>query len=165
MMRTIMRAAVAVGLAALLMAAPGIAAAAECANVEGTFNLQEVRDPALCSSPIGRCWQGSLSGDLAGTYDFIFTSLTAADPNDPNLFNYTGTSVITLEQSSQPQLFTQDSGFLRLNPLGPTPFQATATIVGGTRRYRHASGQLVLVGGLDELTGLVIGTYTGQVCR
>jgi len=95
--------------------------------VQGIYNLKEVRDPALCSWRIERCWQGSLSGDLVGAYNFVFTSLTTPEPNDPNLFDYTGTSIIALNEPSQPQLFSQDTGSLRINPLGPTPFQTTAT--------------------------------------
>lgn len=43
-------------------------------------------------------------------------------------------------------------------------FETTVNIVGGTKQYEGASGQLVATGSLTP-TGGTAGTYSGEICK
>ena len=47
---------------------------------------------------------------------------------------------------------------------GRAPFVTTVHLVGGTRQYAGASGQIVAPGVLDLAKGTTDGTYTAVIC-
>ena len=140
----------------------GATAHHRCTPVSGDFTSVLVTGPE-CASPIGMCTHGILTGDLRGTYDFVFTSLMpAGDPSDPLKMVYTGTSKIVTQGGT---MIGQDTGWLRINPTGPSAFETTVNIVGGTGKYKKATGFIVATGELNLVTGEAVGTYTGEICR
>jgi hypothetical protein len=71
-----------------------------------------------------------------------------------------GTGVIWT--SNDTELFGMDSGVMHVGADGRATFTTTRHIVGGTREYQNASGQIVASGILDFTTGLAAGTYGGE---
>jgi len=125
------------------------AAAKECKPVSGTFEATTV----ACPAPF--CTAGSLTGDLEATYAFAMTSAT---PDGP-ILNFTGASTIIREHGGA-ELYGSDTGWINF---ANGTFQTTVNIVGGTKQYEGATGQLVATGNLTA-TGTV-GTYTGEICK
>jgi len=76
--------------AALALAGPAAAAAGGCHDVSGTFVAVA---PAVCPSPVGICTHGTLSGDLAGTYDFVASGFSPTG-------DLVGNSTITLKNGA-----------------------------------------------------------------
>ena len=148
------------GTSILLLTFSGLAYAG-CKHFDGPFSSVLVPPPA-CTSPIGLCTHGHLSGDLEATYDFTFASLApAGDPSDPTKFFYTGTSIVT---TSKGVITTADTGVI--SGAGPiNPFVTTAQVAGGTHRYKNASGAFVATGELNGPTGVAVGTYTATICH
>src|SRR5689334_16680836 len=75
----------------------GDAAADEggCHLKSGPFVSYLVAPPA-CTSPIGVCTLGTLTGGFKGTYFFTMDTIAwGGDPTDPSMFVYTGHSLIT----------------------------------------------------------------------
>ncbi|HEV3115543.1 MAG TPA: hypothetical protein VGY58_00730 [Gemmataceae bacterium] len=153
-----------IGLAAIvgLALVVGRAFADPCKDLEGPFS--SVLNTDDCSSPVGICTLGQLSGDIEATYAFTMMTLqNAGDPDDPTKFVYTGKSVITVAGSNA-QLFSDDTGVIHI--AGPeAPFVTTANLNGGTKEYRDATGQFVATGVLDFSTGEAVGTYTAEICK
>ncbi len=58
------------------------------------------------------------------------------------------------------ELYGADTGWINF---ANRTFETTVNIVGGTKQYDGASGQLVATGNLTP-TG-TIGTYTGEICK
>ena len=136
---------------------------AGCKQYAGPFSSVLVPPPA-CTSPIGLCTHGQLSGDLQAAYDFTFATLApAGDPNDPTKFFYTGTSIVTTNKGI---IHTTDTGVISgVNATVIDPFVTTAQLAGGTHRYKNASGVFVATGELNVLTGEAAGTYTATICH
>ncbi len=134
-----------IGLLALCPAAPSRAAAGGCHAVSGAFTAVS---PPDCPSFL--CTHGTLTGGLAGTYDFVATGLT---PDGA----VTGHSTITLGNGA----VIRGSDTSVLNPDGT--FVTTIRIVGGTRQYAHATGALVAPGAFTA-DGGTEGTYSGVIC-
>ena len=130
---------------ASILAPIGVSRAADCQVASGDFTA--VR-PQSCSSPVGICTHGTLRGGFPSTYDFVADTLVPAnDPDSPNKSLYTGHSIITTPKNGQ--LFGRDTGFLFVEEDGRAPFVTTVHLVGGTRQYAGASGQIVAPGVLD----------------
>ena len=147
-------------LAACLFGRPGVGDdEGHCRPVSGDF--MSVVDPD-CPEEAVLCTHGLLSGDLEATYDFIMLML-GPHPDDENALIYSGVSVI--ETGNGHQLFGVDSGVMYPQPDGTAPFTTTVTIVGGTRRSKHAVGEIVAGGVLNLVTGEAAGTYAGAICR
>jgi hypothetical protein len=151
-------------------AAPS-ALAKECRAIDGPFTSTLVPPPA-CTSPIGLCTHGLLTGDFPGTYDFTFQTLfPVSDPAHPGRFFYTGTSVITptghhhRHHQHQGTLVSEDHGYLDMNPSGGSPFVTTVMIASGTGHFSDVSGVIVAQGVLDLSTGQAVGSYTGALCE
>lgn len=138
----------AVTLAALALAGPAATATGGCHDVEGDFTAVTLLPGDACPSPIF-CTLGTLTGDLAGTY---FFAVSGFGPGGELL----AASTITLENGA----VIQGSDTSVLYPDGT--FTTTVSIVGGTRQYAHATGQLV-AGGAFTAEGTA-GTYAGQIC-
>ena len=147
--------------AAVVVLASAGAAVAKCKDRNGDFTSVLLPPPG-CTSPVGVCTLGTLTGDFPGTYNFTMDTLVASD-DDPDLFSYTGHSVITDARGAV--LFGSDTGVLVFNVGSPSPFITTVDIVAGTRGYKHTSGQFVATGEIDFLTGQGIGTYTATLCK
>jgi hypothetical protein len=153
-------------LAALALAAvlgllilAGAVFADECEDIAGDFSSVLVQ--AGCTSPVGICTHGLLTGDLEATYDFTMLTLTAPDATGASY--YTGTSVITTPDGSK--IFSNDTGVIYPG-LFPAPFVTTAHLTRGTGRFKKVDGgQIVASGQLNFNTGQAVGTYTGEICK
>ena len=119
-------------------------AAGGCRAFSGDFTAVT---PAECPSFL--CTHGTLTGDLAGTYDFVATAITPEG-------GLAGQSTITLENGA----VIRGSDASVVNPDGT--FVTTVNIVGGTRQYGHATGALVAAGEFTA-TGTE-GVYSGVIC-
>jgi hypothetical protein len=137
----------------------------QCRDVDGPFTSNVVPVPP-CTSPVGLCTHGILTGDLDATYDFTAQTLMPAnDPEHPNRLVYTGTSVITAAHG-QSQMFSNDTGYLDMNadPTAASPFATTVVIQSGTYGWKHTGGMLVASGDLVFATGVAVGSYVGSLC-
>jgi hypothetical protein len=133
---------------------PLASTAKDCEDVAGPFSAVP---PAACSSPVGICTHGTLTGGLPSTYDFVADSETVAFP----IASLTGHSTITLDQGGA-VLVGQDTSSLSLVT---GAFTTTVHVVGGTHQYKRASGTIVAVGVFDFTTGATAGSYTGTICK
>ena len=96
------------------------------------------------------CTHGTLTGDLAGTYDFVATGVTPEGA-------VSGNSTITLDNGAV--INGNDTSVLKTDGT----FVTTVRIVGGTRQYAHATGALVAPGAFTA-NGGTEGTYSGTIC-
>src|SRR5918912_1122071 len=103
----------------------GRAAPAEdgCKTFSGDFTAVA---PETCTSPVGICTHGTLTGGFPSTYDFVMDTLVPT--GNPGEFAYTGHSVITTRGGAQ--LFGQDSGVLQFQPNGTATFVTTVHVQG-----------------------------------
>jgi len=138
----------AVALAAALVWS-ATAAAKECKPVSGTFEATIVP----CPAPL--CTAGTLTGGLTSSYAFTMTSAAQEGP----VLTFTGASTIT-NTFGDARLFGADTGWINF---ATGQFETTVNIVGGTKQYDGASGQLVATGNLTP-TGTA-GTYAGELCK
>jgi hypothetical protein len=138
----------------------------DCKNYAGNFTSTFEQGPGCTNSPVLQmCTHGLLDGGLAGTYEFGFLSFgPAGDPTDPTKFLYTGQSVVTLKKNGH-QLFGHDTGVMHINPVDLSAFVTTVSVIGGTKDFKNASGQIVASGALSFATGLASGSYTANICK
>jgi len=152
-------------LLAVTALALGLAHAVEASptkTISGDFTSVAVPPPE-CTSLVGICTHGTLTGDLPSTYDFVMDTLVpAGDPDHPTRFVYTGHSLI-LRIHGGAVLYGSDSGVMDIADPSAVPFVTTVNIIGGTKQYEGASGQIVATGTLSFLTGDAVGTYTGTI--
>ncbi len=139
-----------VAVAALALAAPAVAAQGGCHDVEGDFTAETIPGGVGNCTSFAFCTLGTLTGDLAGTYFFTVTGFTG-----PNTL--TAESTITRETGAVIQ--GRDTSTL----FGDGTFETVVTVVGGTRQYAHARGQIVATGAFTA-TGGTAGTYGGTIC-
>jgi hypothetical protein len=115
--------------------------------------------PDTCPSPVGICTHGTLTGSVLSTYDFVADTLVFTSPNTAD---YTGHDVIETAQGAE--ILGSDTGTLTIRPDGVTAdFVTTVNVIGGTRQYEDATGQIVAPGVLDLVTGSTSGTYSGTI--
>ena len=129
-----------------------------CKSFSGEFTAVA---PAVCTSPFHICTHGTLTGGFPSTYDFTVDTLVQISPNQSA---YTGHSTITVLHGGA-QLSGSDSGVLTFLPDGTASFVTTVDVVGGTRQYAGATGQIVAPGILTLATGATVGTYSGTICK
>jgi hypothetical protein len=139
---------IAIVIAALALA--GTAAAKECKPVSGSFAAEQV----ACPAPF--CTAGALTGDLRASYAFAMTSAVQEGP----VLTFTGASTI-VGTFGGAELYGSDTGWI---DFASGTFETTVNIVGGTKQYEGASGQLVATGHLTA-TGGTAGTYAGTLCK
>lgn len=133
----------------------------KCRRFVGPFGSITVAPPE-CTSPVGLCTHGTLTGELAGSYDFTVATI-APDPNDPSALVLTGKSVVTTKNG---QMFTDDVSILHpTGPFTPSPFVTTAVVKSGTHHWKHTNGQFVATGVLVLALGQATGGYTADLCR
>ena len=109
-----------------------------------------------CQSPVGICTTGTvqLRNETATT---AFRALTATPGADPEITLYTGELVITTREGT---ITLRDYGILNGNT---GQFFELQQVVGGTKKYKSATG-LLTAQGMATGTGFS-GTLTGAVCR
>ncbi len=135
----------------------------ECSASTGPFT-STLGGP--CTSPIGLCTHGMLSGEVEANYDFTFLTLVSAnDPTDPTKSVYTGTSVVTFHDGSG-VLFTEDTGVIHEPVDGsPAPFVTKAIVDHGTKRLHQTIGGFIAAGSLVFQTGVATGSYSAVLCE
>ena len=135
-------------LVALALAGPAAAARGGCHQVEGDFTAVTIPPGETCPSPVF-CTLGTLTGDLAGTY---FFAVHGFGPGGELL----AASTITLENGA----VIEGSDTSVINADGT--FATTVVVVGGSRQYARATGEIVATGHFTE-SGTE-GTYAGEIC-
>ena len=107
-------------------------------QVHGHLFSQVLTGPA-CTSPIGLCTAGRLTGVING--DFVF-SATRLEPSDtPGILFYTGTIVV---QTNRGEVRCQDAGAFGVNP--PGPVVDICTITSGTGDWAGVTGHIRIHG-------------------
>jgi hypothetical protein len=131
----------------------------ECVTPSGDFTAVLVPPPE-CTSPVGFCTHGVLTGGLEATYDFVMTSSAPAPTAEhPSRVVYTGHSVV---QTADGAMFGSDTGEMWFE--GGAGFITSVGVIGGDECFEDVSGQIVAVGRIDLATGLSVGTYTSEIC-
>jgi hypothetical protein len=109
-----------------------------------------------CDSPVGVCTEGTVPlGRLLATTRF--RALTLRPGATPEILLYTGELVLTTSEGS---LTIHDAGVLNA---ATGHFFELERVVGGTRKYKHATGFLTSRG-TATATGFA-GTLTGAICH
>lgn len=122
------------GLCALL-AAP-VRADSTVKTVSGHID-DEVVGPPQCTSPVGICTVGRLTGGIQGDLDFGITSVTPAEP--PGVLHFTATSTIRTREGD---IFCADSGSFNTASGSDGEGVHLCVITGGTGEFAGASGYL-----------------------
>ncbi len=126
-------------------------------SISGNFSSQQVSGPS-CTSPVGLCTQGALTGGLKSTFTFVATSLTAtADTPTTGVLQYTGD--ITMQAKSG-SLLCKDSGAFQTTGMGAV--SSVCAIVSGTGSFAGASGVIQFVGTFTAASGGQ-GDYRGTI--
>ncbi len=117
--------------AVCLASVPGPFAQAKdgCKSFSGDFTAVA---PADCTSPVGICTHGTLTGGFPSTYDFVADTLVSTGV--PGEFAYTGHSLITAAHGEQ--VFGRDSGVLTFLPNGTRSASRTRWCRGAGSRGR-----------------------------
>ncbi len=132
-------------------------AAAVHSSITGHFSSTVVPAPA-CTSPVGVCTEGTLTGGVKGTFSFTGTSLIqTADTPTTSVLLYTGDIIVRTKDG---QFTCKDAGAFRTT--GDGAVSSVCTIVGGTGAYAGVSGTLQFVGSFSS-TGGGIGDYSGSL--
>jgi hypothetical protein len=131
-----------------------------CGTFKGPFISTFEQGPGCVDSPVQMCTHGTLRGDLPGTYEFTF--LTFEPTDDPNVFFYTGQSVITLDTGEQ--IYGSDAGTFVIDPATGASFTTTVAVIDGTNFYTDVSGQFVATGSLPNGAAEARGRYTAEIC-
>ncbi len=154
-----------VAIAATLTLA-GSARAADCKPVRGLYT-STLQDKG-CTSPVGICTSGKLTGDIEGTYVFTMTDSLPQNPYDPGhaITFYKGASAVSPKSGGTINLRDYGTVDMRQPPPADAPGLQAAllTVEGGTGRWVEATGYLQLVGGRNPETGAVEGEYRGALC-
>jgi hypothetical protein len=145
-------------LAVLALAAAGARADGACRTFSGDFTAIP---PEQCTSPVGICTHGTLTGGFPSTYDFVMDTLVPT--RIPGVFAYTGHSLITTPSGAT--LTGSDSGLMRMNGDGTASFVTVVRVVSGTGELAGATGGIIAPGKLNLATGSTVGTYSGLLCR
>ena len=144
MRKTLVRTAASALALALCGSSAAFGAAGGCHSYSGDFTAV-----TLSECPSFLCTRGTLTGDLAGTYDFVAVAIAP----DGGLI---GRSTITLENGAV--IRGDDQSVINADGT----FVTTVNVTGGTRQFRHAKGALVAAG-LFTPAGSE-GAYSGVIC-
>ena len=132
----------------------------DCRHVYGHYSSHPL-PPDQCSSAVGFCTSGSLTGSLRGAYSFVMdTLIPSPQATTPGVIYYTGSSL--MQPSWGGSLVGTDNGVIDLGGNGKQA--AMVTITDGADGLEGAHGYLLLRGNLDQTTGLVTGDYSGEIC-
>ena len=154
-------------LAVLSLSVPTVTARAESESsisvpVHGTILSRTLPAPA-CTSPIGICTEGRITGhpSLAGTFVFTAKTLTpTADTPKTGVMQYTGEITI---RTAQGLVLILDAGAINWTSGGTGDVAAVSTIVRGPGILPGLRGRLRITGtftpeagGKSEYTGYII---------
>ena len=127
----------------------------QCQAFYGPFTSVVIVPPE-CTSPVGLCTHGILTGEFPGTYDF--TALTqTTDPSDPNVVTLTGKSVVT---TAKGVIHTDDVSVINF----VTGEFVTKALVHQSNLRLDKSGGFIAAGNLSLATGQAIGNYSAILC-
>lgn len=131
-----------------------------CRTVRGKFTSVAVAPPA-CTSPVGLCTSGKLTGSLnGGTYAFTMNTLSAVpEPEAQFVSFFSGISTVTTRSGRV--IRGVDTGAMNLNPPGTRGSGEFSTLLSFTQ---GGSGFLHIRGTLDLTTGNASGDYKGEIC-
>jgi hypothetical protein len=134
----------AVVLSSLVFAVTTTAAApARRIPVRGLIISKLLEGPA-CTSPVGVCTAGRLTGGIQGTFVFTAKTLTpTADTPATGVMLYTGEIVI---RTARGEIRVKDAGAINYTAGGTGDVGASSTIVGGTGHNTGISGRLRIAG-------------------
>jgi hypothetical protein len=139
-------------------AVPAAGASSPCRHIQGEIELTPVSGPD-CTSPVGVCGRGQLTGTLAGHSFFIGSSLVqSVDTPSTAVLLLTGDNRIETKRGT---LLTKDAVVLRT--AGDGEFAEVDTIVGGTDALQGATGVFTATGFYDAANG-GSGHYEGELC-
>lgn len=126
---------------------------------EGPFTSQV--DFACEASPIGWCTYGELTGDLNGTYEFVFESLgVVEDPERGEIQVFTGYSIITLDDGTE-MLGIDDGEMWGPDPFA-TPFITRVGVYEGGL-FDGVEGKIVASGFIDLVNNFTEGSYESDL--
>ena len=130
----------------------------DCKPVQGKFRSQTL-PPNECTSPVGFCTKGALTGALAGDYEFVAQQFIPANEITVPAANfYTGFSYVYTRRG---QLYLTDTGAL---DLAEGRVSALLTVTGGSGIFERKTGYLYVYGASDPATGVNAGRYRGEIC-
>lgn len=131
-----------------------------CHDVHGKFSSVAVAPPE-CTSAVGLCTSGQLSGSLnGGTYAFTMNTLnTVPEPEAQFVAFFTGISTVTTRSGTV--IRGVDTGAMNLNPPGTNESGRFSTLLSFTD---GGSGYLQIRGKLDLMTGNATGDFKGEIC-
>jgi len=133
-----------------------------CLPLVGRFDAVPA-PPSECTSPVGFCTRGNLTGTLRGTYAFTMDSTGPADARVPGINNFNGVSVVTTRGGAT--LTGIDTGTIDLDPTRFGNFVSLITFQSGTGHLEDfATAQIALRGALDFASGQTEGNFRGRIC-
>jgi len=133
-----------------------------CRKIHGTIT-SHITDPANCTSPVGLCTAGTITGGGPLNGATVFTTLALAPSAclpgvPPTTLSYTGVLTISTRRGT---VTTTDVGLLDQANL---VFTEIDTVQGGTGEFAGATGTWLISGPvIDNGTGFR-GDITGELC-
>lgn len=126
---------------------------------EGPFTSQV--DFECEASPIGWCTYGELSGELNGTYEFVFESLSVIEDEERGLVQvFTGYSIVTLDNGIE--LLGIDDGEMWGEDPFATPFITRVGVYEG-ELFDGVEGMIVASGFIDLVSNFTEGSYESEL--
>ena len=139
-----------------LLASSNAPAQHACFPAIGFFESQ-ILPPDQCAA--GLCTEGKLIGTPHGEYSFTANNLFPAEASLPNVFFYTGLSLV---RTNKGVLYLIDTGAL---DFGNGNISALLTVVDGTGDFSDVTGFLHVFGASDLESGFAKGKFEGEICR
>ncbi len=122
----------------------------EARSVKGHISSVQLTGPE-CTSPVGLCTKGRLSGDIKGGFVFTANTLTpTADTPVTGVVHYTGDIVI---HTTNGDILIKDAGAFNALPGGTGDVGSVSTITGGTGRWAGAAGHIHISGTFTPADG------------
>lgn len=130
-----------------------------CTHVSGSFVFAHFQFTSATTA-IG---DGSITGDLAGTFAAEYTLVQAPGSSNDGLLRFDATHTITTGGGT---ITTHDDILLRTDPDGITRPHSEITVIGGTGAHAGVTGLLHGAGALNLSTQPPTGSiqFQGQVC-
>lgn len=144
--------------AALALLSGRAEATVECKPASGKVRLVPVSGPE-CTSPVGMCFAGELTGGLKGTAFTTATSITPTiDTPETSVVLFTADSVVSTRGGT---LNLKEA--VVFQTAGDGNFSELSMITGGTGAWEGVDGVFRVDGTFDGTT--VTGRYEAEVCR
>jgi hypothetical protein len=140
-----------------LFAVTGPAASAAPQAVNGFFRVQAATGPD-CTSAVGVCLAGEVSGRIKGAFSFAATEIIATtDTPATGVLATIGDAVV---ETADGDIVCKLTGSLQIT--GDGPFVSICVVTGGTGKWTGATGYLRTSGSFVFAAGGT-GTYDGKV--